>query len=188
MRVRHDSLVFVLAACQPFEFAEFPPVCDPAIETCPPGAGSTTTTNATTGEDVSDGVQTVTTATTTTATTTSAGATSTDPDPGGSTGVTPLDPAIESVSLTPDLLKFAGSIEVDVVATDAEGVRLQYPGAEVELEEGPDGHFHGQIDALTGLTPQGMYEALLTPWRGETVGEPEGRSASTNQAGSSRGC
>ena len=171
MRVRHVSLVFVLAACQPFEFAEFPPVCDPAIETCPPGAGSTTT-NAT-GEEVSDGIQTVTTATT--ATTTSAGATSTDPNPGGDTEVAPPDPAIESVSLTPDLLKFAGSIEIDVVATDAEGVQLQYPGATVELEKGPDDHFHGQIDVPTGLIPQGTHEAILTPWRGETTGEPESR-------------
>ena len=168
MQVRHGFLALALAACQPFELHDFPPVCDPAVETCPPDAGSTAATT-TIGDDIPDGVQTVTTATTT-----SAGATTSDPDPGGDTEIEPPEPAIESVSLQPDPLKFAGSIDVDVVATDAEGVRLQYPGAEVELEKGPNGHFRGRISASTGLT-NGTYQAILAPWRGETAGEPESR-------------
>ena len=147
MQARHASVLLALAACRPLEFAEFPPECDPSVETCPPGSGPTTTVSATTGDD-GDGIQTVTSATASTTTTTSAGSGS-----DGETGTAPQEaPAILSVSLTPSSLKFAGSIDVEVVADHADGVRLEYPGAEVELEEGLEGHFHGQIDVHTGLS------------------------------------
>ena len=172
MQARHASVLLALAACRPLEFAEFPPECDPSVETCPPGSGSTTTGSPTTG-DGGDGIQTVTSATTTTATTTTTTSTSSGPD--GNTGPAPLqDPEIRSVSLMPDLLKLAGSIDVDVVADNADGVRLVYPGIEVELEEGPAGQFHGQIYAYTGLT-NGQHDATFTPWRGDLEGETETR-------------
>ena len=169
MQARHASVLLALAACRPLEFAEFPPECDPSVETCPPGSGSTTTGSATSG-DGGDGVQTVTSATTSTTTTTSVGS-GTD----GETGPAPKEPpALISVSLTPNPLKFAGSIDVEVVADNADGVRLEYPGAEIELEEGLEGHFHGQIDVHTGLS-NGTYEATLTPLREDVAGEPETR-------------
>jgi hypothetical protein len=168
MQARHASVLLALAACRPLEFAEFPPECDPSVETCPPGSGSTTTGSATTG-DGGDGVQTVTSATTSTATTTTSAGSGSD----GETGPAPQEaPAIRSVSLTPNPLKFAGSIDVEVVTDNADGVRLEYPGAEVELEEGLEGHFHGQIDVHTGLS-NGTYEATLRPLREDVAGEPE---------------
>lgn len=168
MQARHTSVLLALAACRPLEFAEFPPECDPSVETCPPGSGSTTTVSATTG-DGGDGIQTVTSATTSTTTTTSAGSGS-----DGETGPVPEAPAIRSVSLAPNPLKFAGAIDVEVVADNADGVRLEYLGAEVELEEGLEGHFHGQIAAHTGLS-NGTYDATLTPLREDVAGEPETR-------------
>ena len=171
MQARHASIFLALAACRPLEFAEFPPECDPAIETCPPGAGSTMA-DTTTGDDDGSGVQTVTGATSAATTTTAASAGS---DSNSETGLVPEDaPAIRSVSLTPNPLEFAGAIDVEVVTDNTASVRLQYPGGDVELEEGPAGHFHGQIGASTGLA-NGTFEATMTPSRGESVGEPETR-------------
>lgn len=171
MRSRAFLAVLGLAACFP-ELAEAPPVCDPAIQTCPPGSGST---GDTTGDaDASGPIATVTGP----SGTTSAGSGS-NSDGETSTGETstgaPADPAIHSVELAPDPLKFAGAIEVDVVAAHAEGVRLAYSGVLVELAPDKDGHFLGEIVHDSGLS-NGTHEATLVPWRGELEGEPEVRT------------
>jgi len=163
MQARHLSLALVLAGCR-LELAEFPPVCDPQVETCPPGSGSTS--GASTDTVPQDGVQTVTSATTQTASSGSG-----DEDSNGTSTGEPAAPAIVDVKLTPDPIKFAGSIAVDVVAEHAEGVRLAYPGGLVELMPEGDGHFHGPLVVHSGLS-NGTSEATLTPWYGEREGEP----------------
>jgi hypothetical protein len=167
MQTRPFLAVLGLAACFP-DLAEFPPVCDPEIQTCPPGAGSTGGTTAGDDANPSDPIATVTGATGTSEAT-SAGSGS-DGESDASTGE-PAVPAIESVVLAPDPLKFAGAIEVDVLAAEAEGVRLTYPGVLVELTPDKDGHFRGQIVHDSGLS-NGTHEATLVPWTGELEGEP----------------
>ena len=164
MQARHLSLALVLAGCR-LDLAEFPPVCDPQVETCPPGSGSTS--GASTGDDAApQDVQTVTSATTQT---TASG--SGDEGNSGTTTGEPAAPTIVDVKLTPDPIKFAGSIEVDVVAEHAEGVRLAYPDGLVELMPDGDGHFHGPLAVHSGLS-NGTSEATLTPWYGQREGEP----------------
>lgn len=80
----------------------------------------------------------------------------------GTTGE-PAVPAVVSVMFTPDPLEQVGIIEVEVVAEDADHVRMDRPGFEsVELSKGPDERFHGAIEILSGLS-NGTHEASFVP-------------------------
>lgn len=122
---------------------------------CPNSSGSTAVSTGgdpmlPTGE-----VQTVTSAGEVTTTTTTTAASSTTGDP--------VAPAVLSVMFTPDPLEQVGIIDVDVVAEDADHVRMDRPGFEsVELTKGPDEHFHGAIEILSGLS-NGTHEASFVP-------------------------
>lgn len=164
--------VLALAACN-FEIAELPPVCDPDVAVCPPGAS--TGVASTTGDDgwITGEVQTVTggvDATSATAgTSTSAG----EPD---ETTAAPAVPSVVSVTFDPDPLEFAGSIQVDVLADHAQGVRMLRPNSPpVELAKGPGGHFHGDLAQIHSGLSNGTYEVTFIPWAGEVEGEPDTR-------------
>ncbi|MCY0994808.1 hypothetical protein OV203_47215 [Nannocystis sp. ILAH1] len=122
---------------------------------CPASSGSTAVSTGgdpmlPTGE-----VQTVTSAGEVTTTTTTTAAPSTTGEP--------VVPAVLSVMFTPDPLEQVGSIDVEVVAEDADHVRMDRPGFEsVELTKGPDEHFHGAIEILSGLS-NGTHEASFVP-------------------------
>ncbi|PCC69301.1 hypothetical protein SAMN02745121_08770 [Nannocystis exedens] len=132
---------------------------------CPASSGSTAVSTGgdpmlPTGE-----VQTVTSAGEVTTTTTTTAAPSTTGDP--------VVPSVLSVMFTPEPLEQVGIIDVEVVAEDADHVRMDRPGFEsVELTKGPDVHFHGAIEILSGLS-NGTHEASFVPRQEGTEGTPE---------------
>lgn len=128
---------------------------------------SSDSTAASTGVDPTlptGGIQTVTSDGEGTPTTSTTAAPSTTDDP--------VMPAVMSVMFTPDPLEQVGIIDVDVVA-DADQVRMDRPGfASVELSKGPDDHFHGTIEVLSGLS-NGTHEATFVPRQYQVEGATE---------------
>ncbi|MCY1072041.1 hypothetical protein OV090_45270 [Nannocystis sp. RBIL2] len=85
----------------------------------------------------------------------------------------PVVPAVLSVMFTPDPLEQVGIINVEVVAENADQVRMDRPGFEsVELSKGPDEHFHGAIEILSGLS-NGTHEASMVPRQDQVEGATE---------------
>lgn len=162
------ALAPILAACSVPGWPEFPPYCDPKVETCPPGQDGSSTTGATLGapHEASGGIQTVTGA--------SDATTTNEPNPPAETSaVDPSEPAIDTALLTPDPLDFAGRIAVEVTAIHATGVRMERIGApSVDLKQAPGGSFIGEIEVLTGLS-NGTHEATFVPWHADVEGAPE---------------
>lgn len=159
------ALAGVTLACAPPDLGSLPPLCDPRVETCPPGATSSSSGTTSDEPPPSGDVQTVTSATTSTEPegTTSSGATTSEPE---------VIPAIHAVEFTPNPLTLAGAITVDVTAEHADGVRMQIMGADpVELVEGPDGHFTTEITVYTGLS-NGTYSATFRSRNGDDDGDP----------------
>ncbi|MBZ5708215.1 hypothetical protein [Nannocystis pusilla] len=123
-------------------------------DACTASSDSTATTTGGDPTLPTGGIQTVTSDGEGTPTTSTSEAPSTTGDP--------VVPAVMSVVFTPDPLEQVGIIDVDVVA-DADHVRMDRPGfASVELSKGPDDHFHGAIEILSGLS-NGTREATFAP-------------------------
>jgi hypothetical protein len=133
-------------------------------DACTASSDSTATTTGVDPTLPTGGIQTVTSdgeATPTTSTTAEA-----------STTGDPVVPAVMSVMFTPDPLEQVGIIDVEVVA-DADHVSMDRPGfASVELSKGPDEHFHGAIEILSGLT-NGTHEATFVPRQEAVEGAAE---------------
>jgi hypothetical protein len=97
--------------------------------------------------------------------------TAADPDTTGAPPDLPPElPQILDPELLPDYLDHPGEIAVTVLATHAEGVRMQIDDGEpVELTQaGPD-KFTGEIAVYTGFD-NGEHTAAFTPWSGMLVG------------------
>jgi hypothetical protein len=131
---------------------------------CTASPDSTATTTSGDPTLPTGGIQTVTSEGEGTPTTTTTAEASTTGDP--------AVPAVMSVMFTPDPLEQVGIIDVDVVA-DADHVRMDRPGfASVELSKGPDEHFHGAIEVLSGLS-NGTHEAIFVPRQDNVEGADE---------------